>query len=129
MLDEEWDGSHPVIFGGDFNMKEARDRLDYVTRDNRSVKRPAFIVHQYCKNVASDCDIRISFDGDEPWLDTNDWQGWLPTNRSEIRPIMVDAMFDEPHPLAPEIKKRKTLSDHDGLLVRYRLTWHPDDFK
>ncbi len=126
-LDENWSGIEPMIFGGDFNMKQARARLDYMVGDRGQTERPTHIVHHYCHVIVKDCDIRISFDGDEPWLDTNDLQGWIPGKYVSVRPIMVDATFDEPHPRAPKIKNRYTLSDHDGLLVRYRLSWNPGD--
>ena len=122
-IDSNWNGVDPYIFGGDFNVKEARERLDYITSPRSKTEKPVEIVHHYCTVVVDDCDIRASFDGDEPWLDTNDWQGWIPGRDVKVRAVMVDALFDAPHPQAPEIKGRRTLSDHDGLLVRYRLSW------
>ncbi len=64
---------------------------------------------------------------DEPWLDTNDLQGWASGSRVKVKAIMVEALFDEPHPEAPKIKGNNNLSDHDGLLVRYRLSWIPSE--
>lgn len=58
----------------------------------------------------------MSWDGDEPWMDTQDLQFFWPGDRVAIRPIRVEAMFDggESGPV---------LSDHDGFLVTYELRW------
>lgn len=66
-------------------------------------------------------EIRLSFDSDEPWMDTQDLQGSFDGDRIKIRPIIIEALFDEP-------VDGKMLSDHDGYMVTYRLTWNPEDF-
>lgn len=124
-IDVQWTGLHPLIFGGDFNMKGDRERLDYAVSATGQIGRPAHLVQHYCTVVVSDCDIRMSYDGDEPWLDTQDLQAWISGTQINVRAIMIEALFDEPHPDAPKIAGRHTLSDHDGLLVRYRLSWVP----
>ena len=125
-FDARWDREQPVIFGGDFNMKSARDRLDYaVGRHSVLTDTPVFIVQHYCTVLVRDCDVRMSYDSDEPWLDTNDLQGWVPGRYVHVRAVEVDAWFDTPYPGAPKIRGRTTLSDHDGLFVRYRLSWTP----
>lgn len=122
LVDNEWSGEHPLIFGGDFNMKQARERLDYfVSKTGERFNE----VTSWCSQRGSSCDVRMSFDSDEPWLDTQDLQGWLTGRSLDVEPVMVMAMFDEPHPDAPKIRGRTTLSDHDGFLVRYRLSWMP----
>jgi hypothetical protein len=49
-------------------------------------------------------------------MDTQDLQGFDSGARVSLRPIRVDALFDEPW-------KGRPLADHDGLLVVYRLSW------
>jgi hypothetical protein len=49
-------------------------------------------------------------------MDTQDLQGFASGARVQVRPVRVDAMFDEPW-------KGRPLADHDGLLVVYRLSW------
>ena len=120
---EHWTGDHPMIFGGDFNMARSPERLQYAIRPVGEAGQSAEvaelqeymeIVQHYCTIVVTDCDVRMSYDSDSPWLDTQDWQGWVPGVDVKVRAIMVDALFDQPHPEAPKIKDRKTLSDHDG---------------
>ena len=113
-LDANLNEQLPMIYGGDFNMKNARDRLDYA-----ATKRPYPTVRRYCTRVVDDCDIRMSFDGDEPWLRTQDLQGAVDGALVKIRPIRAEALFDEP-------VDGKMLSDHDGYLVTYRLSWMPE---
>lgn len=105
------DSRYPLIFGGDFNMRNAQIRLDHF-----SYRKPYAIVRHFCTIVVDDCDVRMSWDGDEPWLDTQDLQGFEPGEFVDIRPIRAEAMFDRP-------ENGGKLSDHDGYLVTYRLSW------
>ncbi|MFN3945051.1 MAG: endonuclease/exonuclease/phosphatase family protein [Allosphingosinicella sp.] len=113
-IDRYRDPANPLIFGGDFNMAEAPDRMVHFFD-----RKPWPIVHHWCLVVARDCQIKMSWDGDEPWMDTQDLQGFDQGERVRIRPIRIEAMFDEPWRGAP-------LADHDGLLVTYRLSWSAD---
>ena len=105
--------SRPMILGGDFNMRRSPARFD----DFR-LHHPFGLVHEYCQARAA-CAVSLSWDGDAPWLDTQDLQFFAQGTRVRIVPIEVRAMFDG----APGSPK---LSDHDGLLVRYRLSWTGD---
>jgi endonuclease/exonuclease/phosphatase family metal-dependent hydrolase len=105
------DDSNPLIFGGDFNMKNSPGRLDYF-----SYRKPYHIVRHYCTVVTSDCDVRVSWDGDASWLDTQDLQGFDDGATVKLRPIVAEAMFDGPN-------TGGKLSDHDGYKVVYRLSW------
>ena len=58
----------------------------------------------------------MSWDGDEPWMDTQDLQFYADGRTVRIRPLRVEAMFDG-GPSGPR------LSDHDGFLVTYELRW------
>jgi endonuclease/exonuclease/phosphatase family metal-dependent hydrolase len=110
-VDRTHDDSLPMIFGGDFNMRRAQDRWDNFTR-----YQSMNLVHRVCMDRSSQCDVRMSWDGDEPWVDTQDLQFFESGNEVSIRPIRVEAMFDG-SPSSP------ALSDHDGFLVTYRISW------
>jgi hypothetical protein len=105
------EGGYPLVFGGDFNMRNAPDRFERF-----ALRKPWPIVHQYCVEPGARCDVRLSWDGDTPWMDTQDLQGFDSGTRVSLRPVRVDALFDEPW-------KGRPLADHDGLLVVYGLTW------
>jgi endonuclease/exonuclease/phosphatase family metal-dependent hydrolase len=110
-IEAKWDKAHPLIFGGDLNMRHAPARFAHFA----SVM-PYTLVHQYCLRKEAHCDIRMSWDGDAPWLDTEDLQAFESGGGISVEPIRVEAMFDRPW-------KGETLSDHDGFLVTYRLSW------
>jgi len=109
------DDANPLIFGGDFNMRNAPDRLDHFT-----YRKPYHIVRHYCSVVVDDCDVKMSWDGDAPWLDTQDLQGFDDGASMNVRPIRAEAMFDGP-------ATGGLLSDHDGYLVTYRLSFSDRD--
>jgi endonuclease/exonuclease/phosphatase family metal-dependent hydrolase len=110
-IEEKWDKAHPMIFGGDLNMRRAPARFAHFAE-----VMPYPLVHQYCLRKENGCDVRMSWDGDAPWMDTEDLQGFESGGGVTVRPIRVEAMFDKPW-------KGETLSDHDGFLVTYRLSW------
>ena len=110
-LADTLDPAAPVVFGGDFNMRHSLERWDHFTR-----YRSLDLVHEVCAEERSDCDVRMSWDGDEPWMDTQDLQFFGTGRDVMIRPIRVEAMFDG-GPSGPR------LSDHDGFLVTYELRW------
>jgi endonuclease/exonuclease/phosphatase family metal-dependent hydrolase len=99
---------HALILAGDFNMARSVDRFAHF----RSLHKMD-MVHEYCSLTPS-CDVRMSWDGDAPWMDTQDLQFFSSGNRVQILPSKVQAMFDG-SPGSPR------LSDHDGLEVTYRL--------
>ncbi|MGF7149536.1 endonuclease/exonuclease/phosphatase family metal-dependent hydrolase [Sphingomonas zeicaulis] len=109
-----WDQSLPVIFGGDFNMRDAPKRFAPFWDSQRLA-----LVHRFCTDPANRCDVRMSWDGDEPWMDTQDLQLFASGAQVTVRPIRVEAMFDgsESSPM---------LSDHDGFRVLYRLEWRAE---
>lgn len=110
-IEQSYDQSHPLIFGGDFNMRSSEERWE-----NFSRYQSLLLVHRLCADPASGCDVRLSWDGDAPWMDTQDLQFFWSGSLVSVRPIRVEAMFDggDSGPL---------LSDHDGFLVTYRLEW------
>ena len=103
--------ANPLIFGGDFNMRRAPDRLDHFT-----YRKPYNIVRHYCTVIVNDCDVRMSWNGDAPWLDTQDLQGFDDGAVVNVRPWRIEAVFDKP-------SSGGKLSDHDGYEVTYRLSW------
>lgn len=110
-IDRTHDDSLPAVLGGDFNMRRSTARWEHFTR-----YQPMSLVHQVCARASDDCDVEMSWDGDEPWMDTQDLQFFSSGSSMSIRPIKVQALFDG-RPSSPR------LSDHDGLLVTYLLEW------
>jgi endonuclease/exonuclease/phosphatase family metal-dependent hydrolase len=110
-LDARRAPENPTIFGGDFNMRRSLLRFDTFY-----ALQPLALVHRYCLSEDGRCEVRMSWDGDAPWMDTQDLQLFAPGQRVEIRPVHVEAMFDG-RPDSP------MLSDHDGFRVRYTLSW------
>ena len=105
------DQANPAILGGDFNMRRSEPRFDVFSATQRLQ-----LVHHYCLRDQRRCDIRMSWDGDEPWLDTQDLQLFQSGQTVSVRPIRVDSLFDG-RPGSP------ALSDHDGYRVVYELSW------
>jgi endonuclease/exonuclease/phosphatase family metal-dependent hydrolase len=110
-IDSTHDDNFPVVFGGDFNMKHSESRWE-----NFSRYQSLSLVHRVCANPESGCDVRMSWDGDAPWIDTQDLQFFWSGTVATIRPVRVEAVFDG-RPESP------TLSDHDGFMVTYELNW------
>jgi endonuclease/exonuclease/phosphatase family metal-dependent hydrolase len=114
-VEDTHNDDHPVIFGGDFNMRQSEQRWE-----NFSRYQALALVHQVCAEPAAGCDVRVSWDGDDPWMDTQDLQFFWSGARVSVRPIRVEAVFDG-GPSGPR------LSDHDGFLVTYELRWPTTD--
>jgi endonuclease/exonuclease/phosphatase family metal-dependent hydrolase len=104
----------PLIFGGDFNMRHSELRFDAFDRT-----QPLLLVHRVCAEQPETCDVGLSWDGDAPWMDTQDLQLFWPGDAVAVRPVRVEAMFDG-GPSGPR------LSDHDGFRVVYELSWPAD---
>lgn len=106
----------PVIFGGDFNIKNQAAR-----REQAALTLASFsTVHRYCDDNAAQC--RQTYHGDRRsgWLEPRDVQGFRDGARVRVQPLDVAALFDggDDGPM---------LSDHVGYLVKYRLTWRAAD--
>jgi endonuclease/exonuclease/phosphatase family metal-dependent hydrolase len=99
----------PAIIGGDFNLAGTPARLALLEADLHRFT----MVHRYCATAPS-CDVRISWDGDEPWIDTEDLQLFRSGPSVAVTPVRVEAMFDGS-------SGQPRLSDHDGFRVTYRL--------
>jgi len=105
------DREHPTLLGGDFNMRHSEARFDFL-----EPLMPLTLVQRYCHDPAAGCDIRMSFDGDAPWMDTEDLQFFGSGRRVQVRPIRIETLFDGR-------QDSPRLSDHDGFRVTYELTW------
>jgi len=101
----------PLIFGGDFNMRHSEDRWAEF-----SEYHPLTLVHEVCVDPASGCEVKMSWDGDAPWMDTQDLQFFADGEQLTVRPVRVEALFDGG-------ASGPRLSDHDGFLVTYELSW------
>lgn len=112
LLSREWGGRLPLIYGGDFNTRGTPFRFDY--KDERL---PGELAHRFCHLHRGRCAVELSWDGDEPWRDTQDLQGYASSARVKIEPVAISADFDEP-------VDGERLSDHDALRVTYRLSWN-----
>lgn len=110
LLDQVRDPGVPLIMGGDFNMRGDPSRFEAFAN-----AKPYTIVHQFCINQPDVCSVKMSFDGDEPWLDTQDLQAFDNGRNVRLIPVEIAAMFDG--------LRGERLSDHDGLLVTYELRW------
>ncbi len=99
------------ILGGDFNMRGSEARFEVF-----DTLLPLRLVHRYCVENRALCDVQASWDGDAPWMDTQDLQLFQDGRSMSVRPIRVETLFDG-RPDSP------TLSDHDALRVTYELSW------
>ena len=102
-------GDGPMVVGGDFNVKGAPERYYY-----RAETRPFVVVSEYCRWNEAACTGEA--EGDEPWLRSQDLQAFGSGGKVTVRPLAISDAF------GPGADGRR-LSDHDGYMVRYRLTW------
>jgi endonuclease/exonuclease/phosphatase family metal-dependent hydrolase len=101
---------HPLIVGGDFNIRNSAVRYDFA-----ATERPYRVVAEFCARVEPTCGAKAKparADG-RPWLASQILQGF-DEGVVRIRPLATAALFDA---------GAARLSDHDGYLVRYRLSW------
>ncbi|MDR6626585.1 endonuclease/exonuclease/phosphatase family protein [Caulobacter segnis] len=99
----------PLLVGGDFNVMHSPERFNHVMADY-----PFEVVSRWCHHRPGACATQISYDGDAPWLDTQDLIGFLDGERVTVTPVAVEATFDG--------ASEPVLSDHDGYKVTFRLT-------
>lgn len=107
----ERDPELPMLVGGDFNVKNDPRRYDYGAEE-----RPYKVVSEFCSRTGSGCDGAWDAAG-KPWLRSQDLQAFAADDGVNVRPVSTASLFDD--------KQGERLSDHDGYLVRYRLTWTP----
>lgn len=112
-INDHWKASTPLLIGGDFNVRNAPDRYDY-----QAAERPYVVVSEFCNHPTNPCAGQAPADGEKPWLRSQDLQAFAGDGAVSVRPISVEKVFGA----APG---RRRLSDHDGYLVNYRLSWKP----
>ena len=103
----------PLLVGGDFNVKGAPERYNFDANT-----RPYKVVSEFCGTPANACEGQAASADTQPWLRSQDLQAFEPAAAVDVRPVRVETVF------GADAKGRR-LSDHDGYLVRYRLTWTP----
>lgn len=113
-MSQQREPRNPVILAGDFNMRGSLPRFG-VFRATQRLQLAA----QYCMAQPDLCEVKMSWDGDAPWMDTQDLQLFQSGQHVSIRPIREETLFDG-DPGSPE------LSDHDGYRVTYELSWPVD---
>jgi endonuclease/exonuclease/phosphatase family metal-dependent hydrolase len=101
----------PKILGGDFNMRGSEVRFEVFDS-----LLPLTLVHRWCLEHPAQCKAPASWDGDAPWMDTQDLQLFQDGRLVKVRPIRVESLFDGR-------ADSPALSDHDALRVIYELSW------
>lgn len=101
---------HPLIVGGDFNTRNSPARYYH-----DALERPYTVVSEFCSQPGSGCGAGAPDTMAEPWLGTQDLQGFG-DGALRVQPVRSEFVFD---------RGAQRLSDHDGYLVRYRLSWTP----
>lgn len=104
-------GARPLLVGGDFNVRGAPERYDY-----EAAARPYKVVAEFCSDPAAGCQGYAPLAKTRPWLRSQDLQAFQSSPSATVRPIRVEALFSAPG-------DGGRLSDHDGYLVRYRISW------
>jgi len=100
----------PLLVGGDFNIKHAPERYYHA-----ALERPYTVVSEVCGAPGSGCGQDAGDVTAEPWLAAQDLQGFAAAPSVRVRPVSTETVFGQ--------NDGRGLSDHDGYLVRYRLTW------
>lgn len=103
------DAAAPLLVGGDFNVRHAPERFEH-----DAATRPYAVVSQYC--AGAPCEGQALGAETQPWLASQDLQAFASLGPVSVRPIKVETVFASP-------ATGGRLSDHDGYLVHYRLSW------
>ncbi len=106
-LKSEREAGVPLVVGGDFNVKDAPERYYH-----EAWERPYTVVSEFCALPGSGCGASDS--AAEPWLKSQDLQAFAGDGGVKVRPVKVETLF---------AGSKGRLSDHDGYLVRYELSW------
>lgn len=110
-FERDWRGQGPLIYAGDFNTGGAPNRFAY-----KDARMPGELAHRFCDANRDRCQVKVTWKDEMPWLHTEDLQGYADGGGIKIEPIEISEMFGEP-------VDGKQLSDHDAVLVKYKLSW------
>jgi endonuclease/exonuclease/phosphatase family metal-dependent hydrolase len=108
-LNAHRDPDHPLLVGGDFNVRNSAARYDFEAQN-----RPYAVVSEYCSRPGSGCGEGAPDAGATPWLKTQDLQGFG-HGALKVQPVKSEFLFAQ---------GAQRLSDHDAYLVRYQLSWN-----
>ncbi|MBU1374419.1 MAG: endonuclease/exonuclease/phosphatase family protein [Alphaproteobacteria bacterium] len=100
----------PLLLGGDFNVRNSPARYYF-----DALERPYTVVSEFCSKPDAACGPGAADATSEPWLRTQDLQAFSP-GAVRVRPVRSETLFGMDDP-------KRRLSDHEGYLVRYRLSW------
>lgn len=109
-IDRNRAGDAPLLIGGDFNVRNAPERYYH-----KAASRPFAVVSEFCSRTDAECRDQDATTEQPAWLRSQDLQAFGAGGPVDVRPVSAEAVFTE--------DERLRLSDHDGYLVRYRLTW------
>ncbi|NQX95842.1 MAG: metal-dependent hydrolase [Erythrobacter sp.] len=113
-IDQHSRVANPLIIAGDFNMRGSPERFEEFKRQNGYI-----LARRYCQERAEaaaeqPCEIAVSWDGDAPWMDTQDLQIFDHGAQLSVRPVKLEAWFDGDD-------SGGELSDHDTYIVTYAI--------
>lgn len=108
---ENSDTSTPIIIAGDFNMRNSDVRFHKFERES-SLE----IVHRYCVERPTECEIRIDWEHEDPWRRVQNLHLYHSGDFVKVRPLWIKEMFDGG-------ATGPVLSDHNGVRVLYELSW------
>jgi len=101
----------PLLLGGDFNIRNSPARYYF-----QALERPYTVVGEFCSQPGSGCGDGAADATSEPWLRTQDLQAFG-QGAVRVQPLRTETPF-------PARDPKRALSDHDGYLVRYQLSWN-----
>ena len=102
---------NPLLLGGDFNIRNSPARYYF-----DALERPYTVVGEFCSQPGAGCGEGSADAVSEPWLRSQDLQAFG-QGAVRVQPLRAETLF-------PTSAPKRALSDHDGYLVRYRLSWN-----
>lgn len=113
-IDQHSISDNPLVIAGDFNMRGSPQRFDAFERETGFNLARRYCLEAQSNQDRENCEIAVSFDGDAPWLDTQDLQIFDDGAHIALRPTRLEAWFDGED-------AGGELSDHDAYIVTYAL--------
>ena len=104
------------MVAGDFNMRGSPERFEEFERQNGYMLARRYCLERNAAAADQPCEIAVSWDGDEPWMDTQDLQIFDNGVDLKLRPIRLEAWFDGDD-------SGGKLSDHDAYIVTSALDY------